>query len=471
MNIYKSALYLAFILLFISCNKEEGLWNLKRENKLDLLNDSLDLKDIIQLNFNVTDVNSNSFGFNITKTILNDDLKYYESGICYNKTGMPDINDSITWENKSITSGLDTNTEYYVRAYMKLTSKVQPNKYFIYYSSQKVVRTKDLIIQLDFNVTNINAITFDFNISKGALNSGLSYEESGICYNKTGMPNINNNKTLENLNRASGLDMNTEYYVRAFVKINNLDKPVGDPDKYFIYYSSQKVVRTKDLIIQLDFNVTNINAITFDFNISKGALNSGLSYEESGICYNKTGMPNINNNKTLENLNRASGLDMNTEYYVRAFVKINNLDKPVGDPDKYLIYYSSQKVVRTKYEMCFDFKSQSSLNSSGWLISNLWITNNPTDNAIDNGSIFTGISSMSQTFYNIPNNISLNFYAGLSPNTNFVIEVNNIVTKNVLVSGNVSVPLPQGTVTIKITGNDNNSESGKVISIHNLCLQ
>ena len=265
MNIYKSALYLAFILLFISCNKEEGLWNLKRENKLDLLNDSLDLKDIIQLNFNVTDVNSNSFGFNITKTILNDDLKYYESGICYNKTGMPDINDSITWENKSITSGLDTNTEYYVRAYMKLTSKVQPNKYFI--------------------------------------------------------------------------------------------------------------------------------------------------------------------------------------------------------------YYSSQKVVRTKYEMCFDFKSQSSLNSSGWLISNLWITNNPTDNAIDNGSIFTGISSMSQTFYNIPNNISLNFYAGLSPNTNFVIEVNNIVTKNVLVSGNVSVPLPQGTVTIKITGNDNNSESGKVISIHNLCLQ
>ena len=368
MNIYKSALYLAFILLFISCNKEEGLWNLKRENKLDLLNDSLDLKDIIQLNFNVTDVNSNSFGFNITKTILNDDLKYYESGICYNKTGMPDINDSITWENKSITSGLDTNTEYYVRAYMKLTSKVQPNK-------------------------------------------------------------------------------------------------------YFIYYSSQKVVRTKDLIIQLDFNVTNINAITFDFNISKGALNSGLSYEESGICYNKTGMPNINNNKTLENLNRASGLDMNTEYYVRAFVKINNLDKPVGDPDKYLIYYSSQKVVRTKYEMCFDFKSQSSLNSSGWLISNLWITNNPTDNAIDNGSIFTGISSMSQTFYNIPNNISLNFYAGLSPNTNFVIEVNNIVTKNVLVSGNVSVPLPQGTVTIKITGNDNNSESGKVISIHNLCLQ
>ncbi len=235
-------------------------------------------------------------------------------------------------------------------------------------------------------------------------------------------------------------------------------------------------VQISDLV-HLDFNISNITSNSFDFNITHSEENDALMLEEKGLCYNKTGMPDINQNKTAENTVGAGvkGLEMNTQYYVRAYAKLNNTSLGDNDIKKFVTIYTGQKTINTKFELCSDFSSEVSLKNSGWLISNFWVTSNPNDNALSNDWITTGISSMSQTFYNLPSNISLNFFYGdywgqsLGANQNIVVKINNVLAATLLQSGDVSIPLPAGNCTITITANDNNSSSS--ISIGSLCIK
>jgi hypothetical protein len=228
-------------------------------------------------------------------------------------------------------------------------------------------------------------------------------------------------------------------------------------------------------LVHLDFNISNITSNSFDFNITHSLENDGLEVIEKGICYNKTGMPDINQNKTAEYKFGVNGLEMNTQYYVRAYAKLNNTSLGDNDVKKFATIYTGQKTINTKYELCSDFSSEVSLNNSGWLISNFWVTSNPNDNALSNDWISTGTSSMSQTFYNLPSNISLNFFYGdywgqsLGANQNIVVKINNVLVATLLQSGDVTIPLPTGNCTITITANDNNSSSS--ISLGSLCIK
>jgi hypothetical protein len=224
----------------------------------------------------------------------------------------------------------------------------------------------------------------------------------------------------------------------------------------------------------LDFNISNITSNSFDFNITHSLENDGLEVIEKGICYNKTGMPDINQNKTAEYKFGVNGIEMNTQYYVRAYAKLNNTSLGDNDIKKYVTIYTGQKTITTKYELCSDFSSEVSLKNSGWLVSNFWVTSNPTDNLLSNDWISTGTSSMSQTFYNLPSNISLNFFYGdnwgdLDANQNIIVKINNVLAATLLQSGFVSIPLPTGNCTITITANDNNSSSS--ILLGDLCIK
>ncbi len=223
-------------------------------------------------------------------------------------------------------------------------------------------------------------------------------------------------------------------------------------------------------LVQLDFTVSNITTNSFQFQIEKAVLNNGLQIEESGICYSKNELPDVGQNKTKEISNaKATSLENNTRYYVRAYVKINNTLLSDGDPTKYFIIYSAQKPIKTLFERCFDFKSTTSLSNSGWILNNFWITSNPNDNNISNSWISTGVSNLNQTCYNLPANTSLNFICTLNTNQNIVVEVDNVVVTTILVSGNVSIPLPEGTVDIKITATDNDPNA--VLYIGDMCLK
>jgi hypothetical protein len=227
-------------------------------------------------------------------------------------------------------------------------------------------------------------------------------------------------------------------------------------------------------LVHLDFNISNITSNSFDFNITHSLENDGLEVIEKGICYNKTGMPDINQNKTAEYKFGVNGIEMNTQYYVRAYAKLNNTSLGDNDVKKYVTIYTGQKTITTKYELCSDFSSEVSLKNSGWLVSNFWVTSNPTDNLLSNDWISTGTSSMSQTFYNLPSNISLNFFYGdnwgdLDANQNIIVKINNVLAATLLQSGFVSIPLPTGNCTITITANDNNSSSS--ILLGDLCIK
>jgi|688.fasta_scaffold241495_2 hypothetical protein len=227
-------------------------------------------------------------------------------------------------------------------------------------------------------------------------------------------------------------------------------------------------------LVHLDFNISNITSNSFDFNITHSLENDGLEVIEKGICYNKTGMPDINQNKTAEYKFGVNGIEMNTQYYVRAYAKLNNTSLGDNDIKKYVTIYTGQKTITTKYELCSDFSSEVSLKNSGWLVSNFWVTSNPTDNLLSNDWISTGTSSMSQTFYNLPSNISLNFFYGdnwgdLDANQNIIVKINNVLAATLLQSGFVSIPLPTGNCTITITANDNNSSSS--ILLGDLCIK
>ena len=144
----KSIIFILLMGSIISCEKEDGFWNLKRENNRDLLNNKVQISDLVNLDFNISNITSYSFDFNITHSEENYALRVEEEGVCYNKTGMPDINQNKTrWFNEANFEPvlLEADMEYYVRAYVKTNNTTlsdnDPAKYLIIYSSQKIVKT------------------------------------------------------------------------------------------------------------------------------------------------------------------------------------------------------------------------------------------------------------------------------------------------------------------------------------------
>ena len=81
-------------------------------------------------------------------------------------------------------------------------------------------------------------------------------------------------------------------------------------------------------------------------------------------------MPDINQNKTAENTVGAGvkGIEMNTQYYVRAYAKLNNTSLGDNDLKKFVTVYTGQKIITTKYG-CYDFISEESINYTNWISS------------------------------------------------------------------------------------------------------
>lgn len=222
-------------------------------------------------------------------------------------------------------------------------------------------------------------------------------------------------------------------------------------------------------LANVDFSIKDVNLNSFKFEIAKSVLNSSLRIEESGICFNEKGMPEVNENNIREWVGEANGLKSNTEYFVRAYIKVNNTNLADSDPRKYFTVYTNQKTIRTPFGICFDFKSTNSFLSSEWQESNFWITSNPYDNTISNSWIATGVSSINQMFYSVPANIFLDFECDLSTNQNIEVKFDNVIVRTIVSSGIVSIPLPVGSVNITMTANDNNASD--VIKISNICLK
>jgi hypothetical protein len=230
-----------------------------------------------------------------------------------------------------------------------------------------------------------------------------------------------------------------------------------------------------DDLYYLDFSILNISSDGFEFSLNQSIVNNTLQVVESGVCFNKTGMPDISQNKESDAQMRVTGLETNTKYFIRAYAILNNTALENDDQKKYTTIYSDEESITTNYEMCFDFTSATSLNNSGWSLSNFWVTSSPSDNGISNDLLTTGTSNISQSFYNLPFGTSFNFNYGdywganLYSNQNITVRINNSLVATLTSSGFVSIPLPEGNVSITITVNDNNSNASVVL--RDFCIQ
>ncbi len=237
-------------------------------------------------------------------------------------------------------------------------------------------------------------------------------------------------------------------------------------------------VQLSDLV-NLDFNISNNKTNSFNIDLTCAVKNDALNVEEIGVCYNKTGMPDINQNKSyklIKSWNSQNGvgvvndLEMNTQYYVRAYAKLNNTSLDDNDLKKFVTVYTGQKIITTKYG-CYDFISEESINYTNWISSGFkygWGNEAGTGFYYDLRSSIKGINSLSQTFYNMPSNaiLILKYY---NKSSNAMININGKLTDlNKDYTTNDSLPLPIGTVSISISAEI--KELWQFFAINSICI-
>ena len=263
---------------------------------------------------------------------INDDGGLYllEEGVCWNIIGTPTLNDSIITSGTGIGTyqinleNLQINTTYYLRAYAT-------NELGVNYGNEIIFKTKDGIP--DITTADINNLTAISGQSGININNdgGLGIIESGVCWNTTGIPNLEDDFLTGGIEignyqiNLENLQVNTTYFVRAYV-INEIG----------IFYGSVINFTTKDGI--LDILTNNISEITSTTAIGGGKIldDEGLEILEKGICWNTTGNPVTSDQKTINGsddaifLSSIDGLNISTTYYVRAYA-INDLGINYGN--------------------------------------------------------------------------------------------------------------------------------------------
>ncbi len=272
----------------------------------------------------VSNVSSNSVTFN--GTIVNEGLPpYMERGFVYATTAQPTINSGNKITSaingqatfSATVSGLNSNNNYYVRAYALNTVGVA-------YGNDVVFSTSGVPTLVTTSaVTNIGNNSAKFN---GSINveGSPAFTEKGFCYSKTGEPNVSSNKVIvygsgtgAYNTTVNGLEYQTTYYVKAYA-IQNGQPVYGNTVQFATSWNAVQVSTSA---------VTSIESTSATFNGMIGNAGSP-AYTERGFCYSDwASMPTTTHNKVVVNgvgvtgnFNKnVTGLSDGTLYYVRAY--------------------------------------------------------------------------------------------------------------------------------------------------------
>ena len=242
-----------------------------------------------------------------------------ERGVCWSISPNPTLSGNHT-ATGSGTGTFVTNmtnllgsTKYYVRAYALNTAGEGYGNLDSLVTAPPVlpvVNTTDAI-----NIGSVKAVGRGNVIDAG----GATVSETGVCWNLTGDPTVADNyvKAGSGVGNFSatmtGLTPVTRYYMRAYA-VNKVGMAYGDVISFSTFTLATIVTSPVS-------EITNVTAT------SGGQISSdgGTPVTTSGICWNTTGVPTIDDSHTTGNIGIGSFIHSMTElmgsvtYYVRAY--------------------------------------------------------------------------------------------------------------------------------------------------------
>ncbi|MDE5828469.1 MAG: carboxypeptidase-like regulatory domain-containing protein [Duncaniella sp.] len=277
---------------------------------------------------------------------------YTERGFVYSLNTMPTFDNMLAKltvpvneeANYSYTlKGLTLGEKYYVRAYAVNSIGTAYSTNEITFTTVK--STPQITIQ---EATNVNITNGTVTLNGMVENAGdPAYFERGFVYSTSSNPTVENTKIKANgtgigtfSSNISGLQLDQRYYARAYTiaKINDSESVVYSKDE--ISFILTPVL--PNISMQL---ISNKNTSTGSVTFNGKVTNAGEpAYFERGFVFSTMSNPTVNNTKIKANGTGvgafsadASGLDLNKQYYVKAYaiVNINNTES---------IVYSNEEV-------------------------------------------------------------------------------------------------------------------------------
>jgi uncharacterized protein (TIGR02145 family) len=305
-------------------------------------------------------------------------------GVCWSTNNSPTFNDNKTLDGEgsgnftSKLSGLALNTTYYVCAYATNNAGTSYGKILSFKTSSA---TPPVV-----STSSANEISQTYATCGGSV-TGDGYAppvtERGVCWISNATPKITDNKivcgsgTGSFSGKITGLNSNTHYYVRAYA-INSVGISYGYSTEFT---TPHEVWLPQPVILQ-------VKGITLSSLIVEGKI-SDANYgtiTERGFCWNTTGKPTINDNKTSDGngLGRFShyinNLRENTTYYLCVYA---TNEAGTGYGDVYSFTTSSKSDI-TVSDIDGNKYHTVTLGNQVWMVENLKTTRYKNGDAIPN---------------------------------------------------------------------------------------
>jgi hypothetical protein len=277
----------------------------------------------------ITDTSAISGGV----VISNGNDLVFERGVCWSSTTLePIISDSKTSDGEgkeeftSEMKNLLSNTTYYVRAYAT-------NSVGTAYGGSNLFKTNAGLPSITTSMVSL--ITQNSAKSGGIITAqnNLVITARGICWGTEPSPNLLGNKTIDGsgqgefVSNITELDANSSYYVRAYA--TNTDGVTT--------YGTDSIFKTKADLPILTTNIVSLITQTTATSGGNVISNGGVSIVSRGVCWNTNTLPEITDNKTIDNdglgefTSNISGLLANTLYYLRAYATNSEGETAYGD--------------------------------------------------------------------------------------------------------------------------------------------
>jgi len=242
-------------------------------------------------------------------------------GVCWSTSKSPDLGDFRTTDGygtgefTSILTGLEPNTQYYVRAYAT-------NEIGTAYGSQVTFTTSQISVPV-ITTNSVSDITQSSAVCGGniASDGGTEVTQRGVCWSTSSGPTIDYDMFTEDGNgtgsftsNITGLTGNRKYYVRAYA-INSEGIAYGQ-ELPFTTSPVLPVISTVAPLPTSTSTATSGGIITND---------GGSQITERGVCWSLTSNPTIQDSRTTDGEGTGSftsnitGLSENRIYHVRAY--------------------------------------------------------------------------------------------------------------------------------------------------------